>query len=160
MTLDKQQAFIQALQAAQAALKRGEWLAARRWAEKAIIIDGNREEPWLILARCASTKASIEYLKRALEINPKSQRARQGMRWAVRRLRQEEAQGTNAELSLEAALHPANPPNSIKKLIFVISMPKESGFGCYRWWCCFWWAQLVVYPPILRAFGSHCAFYP
>jgi len=161
MNVDNQQAFIQALQAAQAALKRGEWLAARRWAEKAITIDSDREEPWLILARCASTKASIEYLKRALEINPKSQRARQGMRWAVRRLRQEEAEGTNTELSLKAAQHPSNPSGSIKKSSSLLSNVNR------RW---LWMLPLValvvvssawfVYPPNLRALGSSAHFIP
>jgi lipoprotein-anchoring transpeptidase ErfK/SrfK len=40
------------------------------------------------LAALASPKASVAYLNRALEINPGSERARQGMHWAVKRLRQ------------------------------------------------------------------------
>jgi len=71
------------------ALKRGKRLEARRWAEKAASLAPKTEEPWLVLAALASPRASIAYLKRALEINPKSQHARKGMHWAIQRLRAE-----------------------------------------------------------------------
>jgi lipoprotein-anchoring transpeptidase ErfK/SrfK len=76
-----------ALQQAHRALKEGDRRTARRWAEKAASLAPEREENWLTLAALASPKASIAYLKRALEINPGSLRARQGMRWAVNRFR-------------------------------------------------------------------------
>jgi hypothetical protein len=47
------------------------------------------EEPWLILAAVSSPRASVVYLEQALRINPKSERARMGMHWAVERLRKE-----------------------------------------------------------------------
>lgn len=75
------------LQRAQSALERGDRRAARRWAEEAASLAPEREEPWLFLAALASPRASLAYLERALEINPQSQRARQGMRWAVTRWR-------------------------------------------------------------------------
>jgi len=81
----------QALQNAQQALKQQDHRAARRWAEKAAGFAPDREEPWLFLAAVASPRASLEYLKRALEINPKSEYARRGMRWAINRWRQEPA---------------------------------------------------------------------
>ena len=71
------------------ALKRGERLEARQWAERAASLAPEREEPWLVLAAIASPRASIAYLKRALEINPESQHARKGMHWAIQRLRAE-----------------------------------------------------------------------
>jgi lipoprotein-anchoring transpeptidase ErfK/SrfK len=43
----------------------------------------------------------VEYLKRALEINPQSRRARKGMHWAVRRLR---AEGPQARPALRRKL--------------------------------------------------------
>jgi lipoprotein-anchoring transpeptidase ErfK/SrfK len=49
------------------------------------------EEPWLILASLATPRASVTYLERAIKINPKSARAREGMRWAVERLRRSQA---------------------------------------------------------------------
>ena len=83
-------AYTYAIQQSRQALKRGDRLAARRWAEQAATLDLTREDPWLILAAVASPRASIEYLKRALEINPSSTRARRGMHWAVRRYRKEQ----------------------------------------------------------------------
>lgn len=79
-----------ALQQAQNALRGGDRLGARRWAERAAALEPNREDAWLILAGLASPRASVEYLKRALEINPQSERARRGMHWAAQRLRREQ----------------------------------------------------------------------
>lgn len=72
---------------AQTALQRGERTTARRCAWRAIALAPELEEPWLLMSAVASPRASVVYLKRALEINPRSQRARQGMHWAIRRLR-------------------------------------------------------------------------
>ena len=79
----------QTLQQAQEALKGGDKRTARRLTEKAAALEPDREEPWLFLAAVGSPRASIAYLKQALEINPKSTRARQGMHWAVKRFRAE-----------------------------------------------------------------------
>ena len=75
---------------AQEDLQRGDRPAARRWAEMAAALAPELEEPWLILACLASPRASVSYLDRALKINPQSERARKGMRWAVERLRDDE----------------------------------------------------------------------
>jgi peptide/nickel transport system permease protein len=77
---------------AQQAMQRGDRQAARGWAEQAVALDPDSEEPWLFLAAVASPRASVNYLKRALKINPHSQRARKGMHWAVERLRREQAE--------------------------------------------------------------------
>jgi lipoprotein-anchoring transpeptidase ErfK/SrfK len=79
--------FIEIISEARAALKNGDNHAARVLAIKAAKIEPENEEPWLVLAAVSSPKASINYLKRALEINPQSSRARKGMDWAIRRLR-------------------------------------------------------------------------
>ena len=76
-----------AIQNAKKSLKAGDKRSARRWADEAVALIPNREEPWLLLAVLASPRASIAYLDRALEINPKSKRARQGMHWAITRYR-------------------------------------------------------------------------
>jgi lipoprotein-anchoring transpeptidase ErfK/SrfK len=79
-----------ALRNAMQAMQRGDHKAARGWAEQAAALDPDSEEPWLYLAALASPRASVNYLDRALKINPGSQRARKGMHWAVERLRQEQ----------------------------------------------------------------------
>ena len=67
------------------ALRSGDRRETRRLAEKSISLYPNREEPWLILAAIASPHASIEYLKKALDINPKSEAAINGLKWATQR---------------------------------------------------------------------------
>ncbi|HZU86015.1 MAG TPA: ABC transporter permease subunit, partial [Anaerolineaceae bacterium] len=76
------------LQKAYRAMRSGDHLEAMRWAGEAARLDANSEEAYLLLASAASTpQASVEFLKRALQINPTSSRARKGMLWAVQRLR-------------------------------------------------------------------------
>ncbi len=77
---------ITALQQAYAALKKGDKRNAHHWAARAAHAAPGLEEAWLVLAACASPRASVAYLERALQINPRSQRARQGLRWARKRL--------------------------------------------------------------------------
>ena len=55
---------------AQQAMQRGDRQAARRWAEQAVALAPDSEEPWLFLAALASPRASVNYLERALKINP------------------------------------------------------------------------------------------
>lgn len=69
------------------ALLKGDRNSARRYAARAAALAPRLEEPWLILASIANPQASLEYLKHALTINPHNQNARQGMRWAIHRLR-------------------------------------------------------------------------
>jgi len=78
-----------AVQQSRQALKRGDRRTARRWAERAASLAPKQEEPWLIIAALATPRASLEYLKHALEINPGSQHARKGMHWAIQRYRSE-----------------------------------------------------------------------
>jgi len=60
---------------------------ARRLAQRAVALEPDREEGWLLLAALATPGASLAYLKRALELNPSSERARRGIDWAINRLR-------------------------------------------------------------------------
>lgn len=69
-------------------LHRGDRRLARRWAEYAVRLAPQDEEPWLYLAALSTPRASVYYLLRALEINPQSERARKGLHWAIQRLRQ------------------------------------------------------------------------
>ncbi len=81
-----QDRVLKLLREAQIRMKRGERRAARRLAERAASIAPNREEPWLVLAALATPRGSVAYLQQALQINPESERARQGMLWAKERL--------------------------------------------------------------------------
>ncbi|MDI6769720.1 MAG: L,D-transpeptidase [Anaerolineales bacterium] len=100
----------QAIQNARQELQNGNRQAARRWAELAAAVAPEMEAPWLILAGLASPRSSIAYLKRALQTNPKSEPARQGMRWAIQRLREEETRRakptSHPGLQSDASNHP------------------------------------------------------
>lgn len=83
-------ASYQALQQAQK-LRGTDPKAARAHAIQAAQLAPDLEEPWLMLAAVSSPRASVAYIQRALEINPQSERARKGMTWAVKRLREHQA---------------------------------------------------------------------
>ena len=80
-----------ALEQALAALRSNNKLEAHRWAGRAASLAPDWETPWLILAAASKPAASIQYLKKALEINPTSQRARNGMHWAIQQYRESTA---------------------------------------------------------------------
>ncbi len=76
-----------ALDNARISYHQGDHVKTRYWARIAAGINPNIEEPWLWLAAVSSPRASIAYLEKALSINPHSKRARDGMHWAIKRLR-------------------------------------------------------------------------
>ncbi len=77
-----------AIRNAREALQNNDRTQARKWAEHAARLAPKMEDPWLILAAVASPRASLEYIRTALKINPNSTRARRGMQWAMQRLRE------------------------------------------------------------------------
>ena len=77
-----------AVQKAREALRNNNRTEARQWAERAAALAPQMEDPWLILAAVASPRASVDYIQRALRINPNSPRARKGMEWALQRLKE------------------------------------------------------------------------
>src|SRR5512140_3607796 len=79
-----------AVEHARDALRENRRSDARQWAERAAQLAPHTEDPWLILAAIASPKASLDYVQKALKINPHSARARRGMEWALQRLRDPE----------------------------------------------------------------------
>jgi len=95
------------IQDAYQALKKGDRKQARHLAQRAAALAPDIEEPWLLLAAVAPPEASLEYLNQALEINPQSQRAREGMHWAIQRLR-------------------ANSPKPIERNRIVIEQPSAA----------------------------------
>jgi lipoprotein-anchoring transpeptidase ErfK/SrfK len=70
---------------------------ARQYAVQAAELAPRLEDPWLILGAISDPQAAVGYLKRALEINPSSTRARKGMQWAIQRLRTTPSQPTGPE---------------------------------------------------------------
>ncbi len=111
MIEDASSQFKQALREAQQALRAGDSSAARHWAKRALALAPEREEGWLLMARVASPRASVAYLEQALKLNPHSQRARQGMHWAVQRLRQQEqAQALTQKASAQPRRRQADRP--------------------------------------------------
>lgn len=74
---------------ARKALRQGRKSEARRLALRVVKLAPEKEAPWLLLAATSTPQASIGYLKQALEINPRSKRAKQGLRWAAKRARLE-----------------------------------------------------------------------
>jgi len=70
-----------------AAARAGQKVQAWRYLRRSIVLDDGVEETWLWLAGvAATTQESLICLRHALAINPHSQRARAGLRWARRQL--------------------------------------------------------------------------
>jgi Uncharacterized protein conserved in bacteria len=84
--------FIQSREAlayAREALKNGANEEARRWAEHAANLAPQSEDPWLVLATVAKNpQESVDYVRKALDLNPNSIRAKKGMEWALQRARE------------------------------------------------------------------------
>ena len=78
--------YLYVLKKAYTALQRGDKRGAHRLAQKAIDIEPQHEEAWLVLAACASPHGSLFYLKQALKINPDSAPAHNGLKWALQRI--------------------------------------------------------------------------
>jgi lipoprotein-anchoring transpeptidase ErfK/SrfK len=112
MTTPANEALL-AVQKAREALRNNDRSEARHLAERATELAPQMEDPWLILAAVASPRASLDYVQRALKIEPESPRARRALEWAMQRLR--DTQGLNPELqksseSLESSV-PASAPD-------------------------------------------------
>lgn len=123
----EQDSFNSALEKARHALQRGQRREAWRWASHAAALNPEREEPWLILAALASPQASPEYLKKALQINPASQRARMGMHWAVQRLRKSPQP---VKLHSQAPLRALpQPPTVARRITLPVSTKKPARFS-------------------------------
>jgi lipoprotein-anchoring transpeptidase ErfK/SrfK len=80
---------LEAAAKAKTAYRLGDKRESRRWAAEAVYWAAELEEAWLWMAAVASPKASREYLKKALEINPQSKTALKGLAWADKRISEE-----------------------------------------------------------------------
>jgi lipoprotein-anchoring transpeptidase ErfK/SrfK len=123
------------------ALKAGNRRQARQLAFQAIQLAPDEEEPWLILAAISSPYESIRYLRRALTINPTSQRARKGMHWAVQRMRAADSslpQPAKSPIDDTGKLVlPKPPPPSDTQPIVIkkatAPKPQSTGFVIVKW---------------------------
>jgi lipoprotein-anchoring transpeptidase ErfK/SrfK len=88
----------QAINNAREALRRSDKADARHWAEHAVRIAPELEDAWLLMAAVSSPRASVEYAKSALVINPQSERARKALDWARNRPGADEPVGQVANL--------------------------------------------------------------
>jgi len=106
----------EAIQQAYHALQRGDKRAVRHLAELALAQDAALEEPWLLLAAVSTPRASVEFIQRALQANPGSERAKKGMDWALKRLREAEAKrptaGTTQPVRSLALTQPVKHPQT------------------------------------------------
>lgn len=92
----------EALSYAREALKNGDMEEARQWAERAAKFAPQSEDPWLVLAAASSPRESMEYIRKALEANPDSPRAKKGMEWAMRRLNENPTNEVNSKKAEQA----------------------------------------------------------
>ena len=99
------------------ALKNGDRPEARRLAVMASRLAPDLEDAWLILAALGTPDESLRYLRRALEIDPQSSRARKGMHWAVRRLR---------DATKPDPGYPPSRPVEETRPVSVVSLPTRS----------------------------------
>ena len=116
MTPDLSAAY-QALQQAQQARKAGNKRLARQYAEKAARLAPDNDEVWMMMAALASPRASVVYMEKALQINPESERVRQGLHWAVERLRKE-----TPPSAVPAAAVPAKKASGRPVLLYVAAL--------------------------------------
>ena len=72
---------------AREALRRGDKKSARQLGEQAALLAPEMEDIWLVLAASdPNLNDALAYAKKALEINPQSTRARQGIEWVSKQL--------------------------------------------------------------------------
>jgi lipoprotein-anchoring transpeptidase ErfK/SrfK len=137
----------QAVRLARQALQNGDHRQARSAAFQATRLAPELEDGWLVLAAVASPRASLAYLKRALEINPNSQRARAGMHWALRRAR--DLDSASPSVSPEAPIQVPSPHLArhtrrhtrrsspwagVSLALALLLLCMASGFMAYTWW--------------------------
>ena len=103
----------EALKQAAAALQRDDKFEARRMAIRAALLNPGLETPWLILAAVVQPEASVNYLNKALEINPHSERARAGLHWAVDRMRHQPPRPSGSESEVEIKVDEAEEKVSL-----------------------------------------------
>ena len=113
---------------ARAALRQGDNATALRLAEQAARLAPETVEPWLILTAVSEPKSALEYAKRALVINPNSERARKAVEWAKKRLPQDVGRTgipsiTNTESASRSGTPTYTPASPLASLPRAMSAP-------------------------------------
>lgn len=137
--------YQEAIKAAHKAYKSGDRNLARKWAGYAAKLAPEKETPWLMLGALSTPQQSIDYYKRALEINPSSEMARKGIHKAVKILRENPPTPTPEFKPLDPDFAAAAPPRSaVRKqspllswlsagaLVVVLAMALFFGFDSVR----------------------------
>jgi len=101
----------QLIENARAALRVDDLASARRWAEQAARLAPETEEPWLILTAASDPQSALQHARRALAVNPNSERARKALEWAQKRLPQDEA----PRIETRPVAAPASPIASLPR---------------------------------------------
>jgi lipoprotein-anchoring transpeptidase ErfK/SrfK len=94
-----QLAAFKILEQAKSAMKSGDNPAARQLARQAAQLAPELEEAWLMMAALAKPQASLEYLRKAQQINPTSPRVQKGLAWATENLLKEQVQTRSTPIS-------------------------------------------------------------
>ena len=109
------------------------------WASRAARLAPGLEEPWLIMAAVSHPQASLQYLNRAIQINPQSQKARQGIIWATKRLQTISAAGETIRLQTipvrpQTSQSVENTRQILPKQQLVPSKPKTKWMPILLFW--------------------------
>lgn len=138
--IDNADPLRKALDNARISYHQGNHTRTRYWARLAANLNPNIEEPWLWLAAVSSARASVEYLQKALTINPQSQRARQGMHWAIKRVRLEPAPKPSTQITSKTQPIPSRPTSQARTK----ALPK-SRISLH------WWVVMLVLFAVLSS---------
>jgi lipoprotein-anchoring transpeptidase ErfK/SrfK len=98
------------------------------WASRAARLAPDMEEPWLIMAAVSNPQASLQYLNRALQINPQSQKAKQGVIWATKRL-ESGARPAGQTLKVQVGPHTQPVPTPERTQQITSQPPKSPSKG-------------------------------
>lgn len=131
----------QALEKALSALRSHDNAEVQRWALQAARLAPEWDAPLIVLASVSDPETSIRHLKRALELNPESERARQGMHWAVKRLRRQETASkipvdveATQKISIKARASAAAPLRTAEKPAAGQKAPESAAKKPLRIW--------------------------
>ena len=115
MNKSTQQSINVMLEKAQSALKAGNKKEAANWANKVLKLSPENVDAYLVLAATSTPKESLRYLTRVLELDPKNQKARRGMSWAVKQMNEEKAEKAREKSNEDTKKVKVQPASSIKK---------------------------------------------
>jgi lipoprotein-anchoring transpeptidase ErfK/SrfK len=98
-----------AVQQARQALSAGDRRLARQLAERAAQLAPQLEDSWLVLAAVAGPRQGLDYIQRALQIDPESLRARRGLQWILQNLQTPDGQLSDTQKNRAVALSSTQP---------------------------------------------------